>query len=651
MEIDPLAARAAAGLVDCLRVQGRTSEAVALAATHGGKSPAAALAAASARAFLACGDIPGGVRAARSALELATTANSVSDRARAHAVLAQALAAAGCADEAAASVRAGLELAAAAHLPIDALRLRIVELDTCADDPPRRALLVRRLNASQRAQVPRLLRHEARAACAHASGQKPDEETRDYLRLSGAAGIMKRYEGTHGAVAELESLMVLSHGAANDVEALERVCDALAAHLRCVTVIVTVAPPESRVLASAGRAWPGEPHVAHRVVASGVGAPPDPMSEPAQAAEPIRYGPEIIAALACRWAPGALVDRDRASSLLRMGALALAPNVRAILDRAAPAGPAAATGEILGDSTCARLLREGVARAARAPFPVLIEGESGTGKELVARAIHRLGARRERRFCPLNCAALSDDLLEAELFGHARGAFTGAVGERAGLFEEADGGTLFLDEIGELSPRAQAKLLRVLQDGEVRRVGENVARRVDVRIVAATNRRLADEAAAGRFRADLRFRLDVVRIDVPPLRNRSTDVPGLALHFWGDATTRVGSRATLAPDVLAALARYDWPGNVRELQNVIAWMAVHSPRRGRVGTTDLPAHLAQAAIPTGGTFEAAREEFERRFVRAALATANGRRAPAAAALGVSRQGLAKMMRRLGIANP
>ena len=187
-------------------------------------------------------------------------------------------------------------------------------------------------------------------------------------------------------------------------------------------------------------------------------------------------------------------------------------------------------------------------------------------------------------------------MIEAELFGHVRGAFTGAVAERPGLFEEADGGTLFLDEIGELSARAQAKLLRVLQEGEVRRVGENLPRRVDARVVAATNRRLADEAAAGRFRADLRFRLDVIRIEVPPLRERVPDIPILAARFWSDAAARVGSRATLAPEALGALSRYDWPGNVRELQNVIASMAVQSPRRGRIGPADLPARLAAAVL-------------------------------------------------------
>jgi transcriptional regulator with GAF, ATPase, and Fis domain len=313
-----------------------------------------------------------------------------------------------------------------------------------------------------------------------------------------------------------------------------------------------------------------------------------------------------------------------------------------------PAPPPSVWGDLLGDSPLASSLRDDIHRAARAPFPVLIEGESGSGKELVARAVHRLSPRHARRFCAINCAALSDELLEAELFGHTRGAFTGAMTERAGLFEEADGGTLFLDEVGELSGRAQAKLLRVLQEGEVRRVGENLPRRVDVRIVAATNRPLDREASNGRFRTDLRFRLDVLRITVPPLRDRIGDIALLAQHFWKQATERVGSQATLTPDALAALSRYDWPGNVRELQNAIAWMAVHAPRRGRVGATLLPAQLAAAPLATGSSFEVAREEFERRYVRAALAQAGGQRLATARALGVSRQGLAKMMRRLGI---
>ena len=288
-------------------------------------------------------------------------------------------------------------------------------------------------------------------------------------------------------------------------------------------------------------------------------------------------------------------------------------------------------------------LRQTIERAAAAPFAVLIEGESGSGKELVARAIHRGSARRHKPFCTLNCAALPDDLVEAELFGHTRGAFTGAVAERAGVFEEAHGGTLFLDEIGELTPRAQAKVLRVIQDGELRRVGENVSRRVDVRIVAATNRALAREVEAGRFRLDLLYRLDVVHITVPPLRERREDIAVLAEHFWRDATDRVGSRATLGAATLAALARYDWPGNVRELQNVLAALAVRTPKRGVVPPSALPPCFAERGPADSRSLDEARRTFEHRFVRAALVRTGGHRGRAAAELGVTRQGLTKLM--------
>jgi transcriptional regulator with GAF, ATPase, and Fis domain len=282
------------------------------------------------------------------------------------------------------------------------------------------------------------------------------------------------------------------------------------------------------------------------------------------------------------------------------------------------------------------------------PFHVLVEGESGSGKELVARAIHRTGPRRQRRFCAVNCAALSDDLFEAELFGHARGAFTGAVCERVGLFEDADGGTLFLDEVGELSSRAQAKLLRTIQEGEIRRLGENLPRRVDVRVIAASNRSLELEVTAGRFRADLRFRLQVVKISVPPLRERSEDVASLAARFWADATARAGSRASLAPATLQVLSRYDWPGNVRELQNTIASLAVSAPKRGCVGPEHLSLAFASPDAARMSTLDEARRAFEAEFVREALRRAGGRRAAAAQALGVSRQGLAKLIARLHI---
>jgi transcriptional regulator with PAS, ATPase and Fis domain len=405
---------------------------------------------------------------------------------------------------------------------------------------------------------------------------------------------------------------------------------------------------DGRVIATAGRPWREKSVAAAQALASGRPVPVDAFRQPPEAGEAVRCGGELVGAIACRWIIGSVTFPGAVAAALRAAGLAIATHVRAIAESVSVEPPPSVWGDLLGESPSSSSLREAIQRASRAPFPVLIEGESGSGKELVARAIHKLSPRHTRRFCAINCAALSDELVEAELFGHTRGAFTGAAAERAGLFEEADGGTLFLDEVGELSARAQAKLLRVVQEGEVRRVGENLPRRVDVRIVAATNRRLEQEAAGGRFRTDLRFRLDVLRIVVPPLRERIGDIPILAQHFWRQAATRVGSQASLGPDALAALSRYDWPGNVRELQNAIAWISVHAPRRGRVSAGMLPPRLASSSPLATGSFEAAREEFERRYVRAALAQAGGQRQAAAKALGVSRQGLAKMLRRLRI---
>jgi transcriptional regulator with PAS, ATPase and Fis domain len=331
-----------------------------------------------------------------------------------------------------------------------------------------------------------------------------------------------------------------------------------------------------------------------------------------------------------------------------MSAAAASPMLAAVTARQAHAG--AGAGDLLGLTALMSTLRQTIERAAAAPFAVLIEGESGSGKELVARAIHRGSARRHKSFCTLNCAALPEDLVEAELFGHTRGAFTGAVAERAGVFEEAHGGTLFLDEIGELTPRAQAKVLRVIQDGELRRVGENVSRRVDVRIVSATNRALAREVEAGRFRLDLLYRLDVVHITVPPLRERREDVAVLAEHFWRDAADRVGSRANLGASTMATLARYDWPGNVRELQNVLAALAVRTPKRGVVPPSALPPCFAERGPAESRSLDEARRTFELCFVRAALVRSGGHRGRAAAELGVTRQGLTKLMTRLGIQN-
>jgi transcriptional regulator with PAS, ATPase and Fis domain len=313
------------------------------------------------------------------------------------------------------------------------------------------------------------------------------------------------------------------------------------------------------------------------------------------------------------------------------------------------AGDAPAGSDLIGASAAMDEVRRAIARAANAPFTVLIEGESGSGKELVARAIHQTGCRRERRFCALNCAAMPEDLIDTELFGHAKGAFTGAAIERLGLFESADQGTVFLDEVGELSSRAQAKLLRVLQEGEIRRIGESFTRSIDARLVAATNRSLRAEVEAGRFRQDLLYRLDVIRIGVPPLRERVEDIPLLAARLWRHATERIGSKAVLGPGALSALARYDWPGNVRELQNVLTAMAVMVPARGVVGARYMPAAIAHATKADRlETLDMARQQFEQRFVRAALARAAGHRGQTAAALGLTRQGLAKLLQRLQI---
>jgi transcriptional regulator with PAS, ATPase and Fis domain len=215
------------------------------------------------------------------------------------------------------------------------------------------------------------------------------------------------------------------------------------------------------------------------------------------------------------------------------------------------------------------------------------------------------------------------------------------------MFEEASGGTLFLDEVSELSGRAQAKLLRVIQQQEVRRLGETHTRAVDVRIVAAANRSMTDEVTAGRFRADLLYRLDVVRLRVPPLRERPEDVPALAEMFWKAATERVGSAATLGDGVMRALVAYRWPGNVRELQNVMAALAVAAPTRGRVGLSMLPVRLREDH-GTRRTLGELRTACERDAVRSALARASGRRAEAARELGLTRQGLLKTMRRLDL---
>jgi len=366
---------------------------------------------------------------------------------------------------------------------------------------------------------------------------------------------------------------------------------------------------------------------------------------------PVRLGSRLVAAIVARW-PADRRPPERCRELLELAAAIAAPRIDAMRAAARHAATTAtAIPELVGVSEAIADVRRAIGRASSAPFAVLIEGESGVGKELVARAIHQLSPRRERRFCDLNCAALPDDLIESELFGHARGAFTGAVAERAGVIEEADGGTLFLDEVSDLSPRAQAKLLRVLQQQEVRRVGESFSRKVDVRVVSAANRDVHAEVAASRFRSDLLYRLDVIRIRVPALRERPEDVAVLAHHFWAMVAPRVDTRAVLTHGLIAALSQYHWPGNVRELQNVMSALAVAAPARGQVRASLLPHAITGVAVTTSSRLADARQQFERRFVEAALARAGGRRTRAARELGLSRQGLLKIMTRLGVDQP
>ncbi|HEY9464063.1 MAG TPA: sigma-54 dependent transcriptional regulator [Vicinamibacterales bacterium] len=387
-----------------------------------------------------------------------------------------------------------------------------------------------------------------------------------------------------------------------------------------------------------------------RVLRAGIAIGPEEGSVGGEQGVPIRLGPRLLGALCARW-PIDRTPREDAGDILDLAAAIMAPRVEGLQSVAREVATAATSiPELVGSSRAMTEVRRAVSRAASAPFAVLIEGESGVGKELVARAIHSLSSRRERRFCDLNCAALPDELLESELFGHARGAFTGAITERAGLVEDADGGTLFLDEVADLSPRAQAKLLRVLQQQEVRRVGESFSRKVDVRIVSAVNRDMRVEAEAGRFRHDLLYRLDVIRIRVPALRERPEDIPLLAHHFWNIAAARLGTRASLAHATITALSRYSWPGNVRELQNVMSALAVAAPAHGQVRPSLLP-HIISGSVASGITNLAeARAQFERRFIEMALARAAGKRARAARELGLSRQGLLKIMARLGLSD-
>ncbi len=289
-----------------------------------------------------------------------------------------------------------------------------------------------------------------------------------------------------------------------------------------------------------------------------------------------------------------------------------------------------------------------IAHAATAAAPVLIIGESGTGKELVARAIHAHGRRAARPFVPVNCGALTESVLESELFGHTRGAFTGAIADTKGIFEQAHGGTVFLDEISETSPALQVKLLRVLQEGEIRPVGATRIVKVDVRILAATNVDLEREVAAQHFRQDLFYRLSVIVIRVPALRDRREDIPLLIDTFLQNACARAGRRIELSPGAVQALAAYRWPGNVRELENTIERLVVFS-RGSVIAVEDLPFKAPSADLHERLFADLpSLDEIERRYLLHVLEQVGGNRTRAAEVLGIDRRTLYRMAERFGI---
>jgi two-component system response regulator PilR (NtrC family) len=317
--------------------------------------------------------------------------------------------------------------------------------------------------------------------------------------------------------------------------------------------------------------------------------------------------------------------------------------------------------EVVFRSEAMRHILELTASIAQARTTVLITGESGTGKERIARAIHESGDRKDRPFLVVNCGAIPEALIEAELFGHEKGAFTGAVSTRLGLFRDADGGTVLLDEVGELAPATQVKLLRVLQERKVRSVGSTAEVPVDVRVLAATNRNVEEEVRSGRFRQDLYYRLNVIRVEVPPLRERAGDVRPLAEHFLAQwAAEQNKDIRAFSPDALRALEGYRFPGNVRELENVVE-RAVALAKGPTIGLGDLPREVAGAAAqPTPALVDLADDgcnldevlgEVERRLVLQALERSGGVRTQAAKLLGVTLRSLRYRLQKHALGDP
>ncbi len=314
---------------------------------------------------------------------------------------------------------------------------------------------------------------------------------------------------------------------------------------------------------------------------------------------------------------------------------------------------------IIGHSAAMQEVFDLIAQVAETKTNVLLYGESGTGKELVARAIHEQSDRQDQPFVAINCGAIPENLLESELFGHVKGSFTGAVQNKEGLFESAAGGTLFLDEIGELSGALQVKLLRALQEKSIRRVGDTQDRKIDVRIVSATNRRLEEEVAAGRFREDVYYRLNVIQLTLPPLRDRVEDIPVLAQHFIRKFADDLGKEVEgMDPAALEILASYPFPGNVRELENLVE-RAVALTRTPTIGADLLPPTVTQAeerrSVPRiteeGVKLEELVDDYERALLSEALVLSGGVKKRAARLLGVSFRSFRYRLEKLGIEDP
>jgi two-component system, NtrC family, nitrogen regulation response regulator NtrX len=314
--------------------------------------------------------------------------------------------------------------------------------------------------------------------------------------------------------------------------------------------------------------------------------------------------------------------------------------------------------EIVGKSVLIEELRGQIAVAAPTNGRVLIHGENGAGKELVARAIHTLSTRRDAPFVEVNCAAIPEELIESELFGHERGAFTGAVARHRGKFETANGGTIFLDEIGDMSLKTQAKVLRVLEEQAFERVGGKDTIQVDVRVLAASNQDLQEQIAQGRFREDLYYRLAVIPIEVPPLRRRKEDIPALVEYFLALFSVQNGKRPkTVSVEALAYFLAYDWPGNVRELRNMVERLVIMTPR-DVIGPEDLPPPLRPKEPAAGAeeiqrekTLKEARDAFERAYILAELRAHEGNVTRTAEKLGIERSHLYRKLKSYGITPP